>query len=115
VATALVEDEATGDEVVLTDRGPCLAGSPLGLFASRTTPGFRRELKEGESVALNGASYCATHIDLQPPQVVIARILPGATEPRLITLMPARAPAAGEQMSPPTASEGTTQTPPRRP
>jgi len=37
VATATLLDETTGDEVALTTRGPSLAGSPLGVFASRKT------------------------------------------------------------------------------
>lgn len=96
VATATVEDESTGEEVVLTNREPCLAGAPLGLFTSRKTQGFRRELGEGESVALNGVDYCVAHIDLQPPQAVIACMTPGAIEPSLRTLTPPRAPPAAD-------------------
>jgi len=82
VARAIVQDEFAGEDVTLSNREPCLAGAPVGVFTSRKTPGFRRELREGESVGLNGWCYCVTHIDLQPAQVAIACLLPGATEPR---------------------------------
>lgn len=88
VATATVQDESTGEEVVLTNRETCLAGAPLGLFTSRKTQGFRRELREGESVALNGVNYCVARIDLQPPQALIACMTTGAIEPSLHTLTP---------------------------
>lgn len=115
VATATVQDESTGEEVVLTNREPCLAGAPLGLFTSRKTQGFRCELREGESVALNGVNYCITHIDLQPPQALIACITPGTIEPSLRTLTPQHAPPAADVIPARTASEkhskGTPGTP----
>ena len=105
VARAIVLDESTGEDVTLSDREPCLAGAPLGVFTSHKTPGFRRELREGESVALNGCNYCVTHIDLQPPQVVIACLMPGTTEPRLRTLAPSLATPAVERTAPPRAAD----------
>jgi hypothetical protein len=88
VAAATVADEATGENVVLTNQEPCQAGDPLGLFASRRSPGFRRALKEGDSVALNGANYCVEQLDLQPAQAVVARMAPGESEPLILALMP---------------------------
>jgi hypothetical protein len=105
VATATVQDESTGEDVVLTNREPCLAGAPLGLFTSRKTQGFRRELREGESVALNGVNYCIVHIELQPPQALIACITPGAIEPSLRTLTLQHAPPAADVIPDRTASD----------
>jgi hypothetical protein len=105
VATAIVTDESTDEETVLTNRGQCLAGAPVGLFMSRKTPGFRRELREGESITVNGVNYCIERIDLQPPQVVVVSAGPGEIEPRIHTFAPQSAPMAAGDVPVLTASE----------
>lgn len=99
VATAIVADESTDEEVVLTNREKCLTGVPIGMFTSRKTPGFRRELREGESIALNGVNYCIERIDLQPTQVVVAYAARGESEPRLRTFTPPTTPMASAVVS----------------
>ncbi len=71
-AIALVAEDGAGTEVELTTREPCLAGAPVGLFASRRTTALRREAEAGESFDLDGVSYCVEQIDLQPPQALVA-------------------------------------------
>jgi hypothetical protein len=105
VATAIVTDESTDEEMVLTNREQCLAGAPVGLFMSRKTPGFRRELREGESITVNGVNYCIERIDLQPPQVVVVYAGPGEIEPRIRTFAPQGAPMASGEVPVLTASD----------
>ena len=105
VATAIVTDESTDEEMVLTNREQCLAGAPVGLFMSRKTPGFRRELREGESITVNGVNYCIERIDLHPPQVVVVYAGPGEIEPRIRTFAPQSAPMASVEVPVLTASD----------
>jgi hypothetical protein len=102
---AIVTDESTDEEMVLTNRELCLAGVPIGVFTSRKSPGFRRELREGESFTLNGANYCIERIDLQPPQVVVAYAARGEIEPRLRTFTPPSTPMASGAVPALTAAE----------
>ncbi|MDD2764677.1 MAG: Amuc_1100 family pilus-like protein [Opitutaceae bacterium] len=90
--TAVVVDEGTGIEVVLTSREPCREGAPLGLFASRKTPDFRRELQAGESVALDGMNYCVERIEPETQSAVVVCLPPGGREPLVRTLPAQRTP-----------------------
>jgi hypothetical protein len=94
MAEATVADEATGNEVVLTSRGRCWSGTLLALVASRRTPGFRRELREGGLFALDGASYYVKRIDADPPLVVIADLANAGAVSAIHVLGPPHAPAA---------------------
>ena len=87
-AVAEVVAAGGGESVRLTSRKPCEAGAPLGVFASRTNPGFRRLLKEGDSVTLDGANYCVEQLELRPPRAVVARLAPGDGEPQIFALTP---------------------------
>jgi hypothetical protein len=71
MATAMIFDEGTGEEIILNTRGPALAGSPWGVFGSRKNPTWRRELKEGESVTLDGMRYRVGRIELEPGLAVV--------------------------------------------
>ena len=107
VATAIVTDESTDEEMVLTNREQCRAGAPVGLFTSRKAPGFRRELREGESITVNGVNYCIERIDLQPPQIVVVYVGPGEIEPRIRTFAPQGVPMASSEVPVLTASDKT--------
>jgi hypothetical protein len=111
-ATAVVEDETTGEEVMLSTREPCLMGVPRAVFTTRRTPGFRRELAEGESIVLEGTSYCVGHIDLQPPQATVACVVRGGSEPLVLTLTPPPLPIAAEVTSVGPTSDGNPRPPP---
>ena len=88
VAVAAVLAGGGGEPVRLTSREPCEAGAPQGSFASRANPAFRRVLKEGDSVTLNGADYCVEQLELRPPRAVVARLAPGDSEPVVVALTP---------------------------
>ena len=105
VATAIVTDESTDEEMVLTNREQCLSGAPVGLFMSRKTPGLRRELREGESLTVNGVNYCIERIELQPPQVVVVSTGPGEIEPRIRAFTPQSAPMTSGEVPVLTASD----------
>jgi hypothetical protein len=94
IVVATVADEATGNEVVITSRGRCWSGTLLALVASRRTPGFRRELREGASFALDGASYCVKRIDEDPPLMVIADLADAGIVSAIHPPGPPHAPAA---------------------
>ena len=81
-------------EVVLTSRGRCWSGTLLALVASRRTPGFRQELREGGLFALDGASYYVKRIDADPPLVVIADLANAGAVSAIHVLGPPHAPAA---------------------
>jgi hypothetical protein len=115
VAVATVADETTGNDVVLTSCKRCWLDAPLALFASRKTPGFRRELRVGESVALNGASYCIEHIDLDPPSVVVATVAAAGAVSAFHTLTPQRPPVAAAVTPAPTATERSIRSFPSKP
>lgn len=92
LAVATVEDAATGNEIVLTSRGRSWSETLLALVANRRIPSFRRELREGESIALAGASYLVKRIDADPPLVVIADQAAGGAGTGVHALRPTRAP-----------------------
>jgi len=71
LATAIIADEETGENVVLTTRGPSPAGAAVGLFASRKNPAARRELEEGESASLEGVRYRVERVEMDPPLAVV--------------------------------------------
>lgn len=71
VTTATVVNEETGEEVALSTHGPSPAGAPLALFASMKDPAWRCELKEGESVAFDGARLSVERVELDPPLAVV--------------------------------------------
>ena len=87
-AVARVVAAGGGGPVRLTSREPCEAGVPQGMFASRANPEFRRLLKEGDSVTLDGANYCVEQLELRPPRAVVARLAPGDGEPEIVALTP---------------------------
>jgi hypothetical protein len=110
VGTATMLDETTGDEVVLTTLGRSLAGAPQGLFASRTKPEWRRELKEGESIACNGLSYRVNRLELDPPLAVVECPAADGSKRASLILLPSASPAVAEagQTRPATKRRGRT-------
>ncbi len=109
MATAVVADASSGGDIALTSDGPCLAGALRGVFGSRQASGFRREMEEGDSVALNGADYCVERLDLQPARALVARMAPGDGEPLILELTPSSPAPAGSGGDPPTAGQAAGQ------
>jgi hypothetical protein len=115
LATATVTDEKTGEEVVLTTRGPSPAGAPLGLFASRKNPALQWELKEGESVVFEGVRYCVERIELDPPLAVVTCPPVDGAKANGRTLIPQIPPDAVRGIPAFTATESVSRDPPTTP
>lgn len=111
LATATVTDEETGEDVVLTTRGPSPAGAPLGLFASRKNPALQRELKEGESAVFEGVRYCVERIDLDPPLAVVTCPSADGAKATGRTLIPQIPPDAARGIPAFTATESVSRDP----
>jgi hypothetical protein len=109
LATATVTDEKTGEDVVLTTRGPSPAGAPLGLFASRKKPALQRELKEGESAVFEGVRYCVERIELEPPLAVVTCPPADGAKATGRTLIPQIPPDAVRGISAFTATESVSR------
>jgi hypothetical protein len=108
-ATATVTDEKTGEDVVLTTRGPSPAGAPLGLFASRKNPALQRELKEGESAVFEGVRYCVERIELEPPLAVVTCPPADGAKATGLTLIPPIPPDAVRGIPAFTATESVSR------
>jgi hypothetical protein len=115
LATATVTDEKTGEEVVLTTRGPSPAGAPLGLFASRKNPALQCELKEGESVVFEGVRYCVERIELAPPLAVVTCPPADGAKATGRTLIPQIPPDAVRGIPAFTSTESVSRDPPPTP
>ncbi len=88
-ALAVLQDEQTGAEVVLDSRVRKLTDTPLAVFQLPGVPGPARELHEGDTFAGEGATYRIERIQLDPPEVVVARSAPGLPVPEMRVLRPA--------------------------
>ena len=88
-ALAVLLDEPTGAEVVLDSRSRKLTDTPLAVFRLPGAAGQSRELHEGDTFADEAATYRIERIQLDPPEVVIARTTPGLPVPEMRVLRPA--------------------------
>lgn len=88
-ALAVLLDEQTGAEVVLDSRSPKLTDTPLAVFQSPDGQGRPRELHEGDTFSDDGATYRIERIQLDPPEVVVARVAPDQQVPEMRILRPA--------------------------
>lgn len=86
--SAVVEANETGERIRVTSRQTCLAGPLRGLFLHRGRRETRRELQEGQSMAVDGVSYCVEQLGLFPPRAVVARVAVGVGRPTMLTLGP---------------------------
>jgi hypothetical protein len=102
---ATVSDERTGEEIVLTTRGPTPAGAPLGWFASRKSPASRRALKEGESAVFEGVRYCVDRIEFNPPLAVVTCMPADGARAASHLLIPQVSPEASRGIPALTAAE----------
>ena len=90
VATAIVRDEKTGRDVVLTHRERHFTG---GLSAFVALPGqtATREVRAGETIHVGEVSYRIEKILLAPPSVEITKESPTLSQPDQRTLTPREA------------------------
>ncbi len=87
IATAVVHDERTGKDVLLTHRDRVFTGG-LAAFVALPGDSATREVREGETFKLGGASYRIEKIQLAPPSVEVTKESPTLAQPDRRTLTP---------------------------
>ncbi|MDP2138799.1 MAG: hypothetical protein Q8J74_13195 [Candidatus Didemnitutus sp.] len=86
-AVAILQDEATGEVVSLDDRVRKYTNTPLAVLRldAKSQP---REAREGDVFHDKTATLRIERIQLDPPEVVVARLGAGLTEPEIRVLRP---------------------------
>lgn len=87
-ALAVLTDDRTGGEVVLDSRVRKYTDTPLAVLQP-LTGGPRRQVHEGDTFADENSTYRIERIQLEPPEVVVARTTPGLPQPETRILRPA--------------------------
>jgi hypothetical protein len=95
-ARALLHDEQTGGEVVLDSRGTKFTDTLLAVFQASDGQGRLRDLHEGDTFSDKDATYRIERIQLDPPEVVVARSTPGLAVPETRILRPSQSAQGGE-------------------
>lgn len=104
VAVAVVIDERSGREEILTNRERKMLPRLQATFRIKTFPGETRTVREGATIEAGGQVYLVTQLSLHPPQAVVSRRSRDALGPsESRTLQP---PAGPEAQSAPRASSG---------
>lgn len=86
---AVLRDEASGTEVTLDTRAPKLTDTPLAVLRSLDDkPGKPRVLHEGDSFQQGDATYRIERIQMDPPEVVVAKQTTGLPYPETRVLKP---------------------------
>ncbi|MDI1249920.1 MAG: hypothetical protein PSV13_13735 [Lacunisphaera sp.] len=93
-ALAVLTDDRTGGEVVLDSRVRKYSDTPLAVL-QMVSGGPRREVREGDTFADETSTYRIERIQLDPPEVVVARTTPGLPQPETRILRPL--PAVAQQ------------------
>ncbi|MBI5768166.1 MAG: hypothetical protein HZA93_10245 [Verrucomicrobia bacterium] len=101
VATAVVRDDKTGREVVLSHRERRFTGG-LSAFVAQSGQSTTREVRAGESFTIGDATYRVNKILLTPPSVEIVKEAPSLAQPDQRTLTPRESdePAPAEPTAP---------------
>lgn len=86
-ALAVLTDDQTGGEVVLDSRARKYTDTPLAVLQS-LTGGPRREVREGDTFSDDNSTYRIERIQLDPPEVVVARTAPDLPQPETRILRP---------------------------
>lgn len=107
-AQATLHDDRTGAEVVLDSRARKLTDTPLAVI-QLPGRGKPREMREGDSWNEGDITYRVERIQLEPAEVVVARIVPGLPLPELRTLHPATATNGRAARAPGGANHSTSQ------
>jgi hypothetical protein len=99
-ALAVLQDDRTGAMITLDNRSRLLTDTPIAVFQVPGARGRPRELHEGDSFADQDATYRVERIQLDPPEVVVARTAPGVPVPEVRVLRPAAVAAKGRPAGP---------------
>lgn len=94
VATAVVHDERTGEEVTLTHRERKFTGTVTAFVAVAGEKGTR-EVRPGDAFERGPVTYRVHRIQLAPPQIEISKEKAGAAQPDRRTLRPRDTEEAG--------------------
>lgn len=99
VATAVVRDEKTGQDITLTHRERTFTGT---LFAFVAAPGqsSTREVRAGDSFKLGEATYRVEKVEQSPPSAEIVKESPSLAQPDRRLLTPREAEAADDAAAP---------------
>lgn len=100
-ALAVLHDDETDGEVMLDSREMNLTDTPVAVFQAPDGKGRPRELHEGDTFGDADAIYRIERIQLDPPEVVVARSTPGLPVPETMILHPAEAGADHVARRPP--------------
>lgn len=87
-AQAVLFDEKSGTEVVLDNRMRKLTDTPLAVLRLANGTAGARELHEGDTLRDDSGVYRVERIQLDPPEVVVAREIPGLPLPERKILRP---------------------------
>lgn len=85
---AVVQDEKTGEEVTLDTRSRKLTDTPRAVLRRAGTTDQPRVLHEGDTLADDMATYRIERIQVDPPEVVVAKQTPGLPLPETRVLKP---------------------------
>lgn len=85
---AVLTDDRTGGEVMLDSRVRKFTDTPLAVLQPQTG-GQSREVREGETFSDENSTYRIERIQLDPPEVVVARTTPGLPQSETRVLHPA--------------------------
>jgi len=89
VAVAVILDEETGREEILTNRETKMLPRLQATFRVNVYPGETVKVREGATIQANGQAYLVTQLSLLPPQAVVSRRSRdalGASETRTLTV-----------------------------
>jgi hypothetical protein len=106
VARAVLRDEQTGGEITLDDRGRRLTENPLAVLRIDGAKSRPRELRIGDAWRGGEGVYRIERIQLDPPEVVVSRQIPGSSQPELCVLRPALVAAEDKLVRRPPKSPG---------
>lgn len=109
VATAVVMDEKTGEEVTLTNKKRSIKGPPIATFAALDGQTF--EKKAGGAFKVGSVTYSVGAISVQPASAVVTKTSPDLKSPIIQTLTPEASPApapASTSVTPTTTPSSST-------
>lgn len=103
-AVATIHDERTGAEVTLDTLGLKLTDTPLAVLRVRTDAKAKsRVLRQGDTFQQDDATFRVEHIQLDPPEVVVAKQTAGLPYPEVRVLKPAATAAKAAESAAATA------------
>ncbi|HVT72966.1 MAG TPA: hypothetical protein VHD61_07500 [Lacunisphaera sp.] len=88
MAEAVVHDEISGVDVVLESRTRKLTDNPVAVVKAAWADHETHELRTGDSLTSEGATFCVERIQLDPPEVLISEHIAGRPDATMHVLHP---------------------------